>query len=431
MFLVVCIVVLLILITFLITLVYPFWEKKAPLKDDFVLSEIDDMEFSNPVERGAVLGAHWFGRVQRVDGSFVYIYDPDNSTEIVKYPYSIARHYGSVYPIIWAYQHTGDDRYLDIAEHAVEHVEDMIRKNGDRRYVLNGGRSRLFDNGLALIAYSYLYNATGDEEHLEILKGLANLCVDLLDDRGRFDYIYDPLLPDEFSENLMASGEALLGLALAYKFTEIERYLEGFELSASYHMEHLTSDRNKNMSTAYYSWMSSSFSEGYCLTGDHKYLDAAYSISEWLISRYYGQYFRIQGIPVSQAMAENPELIGSFRDLPSMNSCTYSEGLGDVLHAAIEANDTYQIARYRDVLMNASRFILNLMYDEDEAYNFTQPHLVLGGYRHDLFDKVNKDMQWQSRWIRIDYTQHAIGALFRIMRDISSEDLQNYYESLG
>ena len=56
-FLVVCIVILLILITFLITLVYPFWERKAPLKDDFVLSEIDEMEFSDPVERGAVLGS--------------------------------------------------------------------------------------------------------------------------------------------------------------------------------------------------------------------------------------------------------------------------------------------------------------------------------------------------------------------------------------
>lgn len=429
--LVVCVVIILILVTFMITLVYPFWERKAPLKVNFAMSEVEEMEFSHPVERGAVLGAHWFGRVQRVDGSFVYTYDPDNATEITKYPYSIARHCGSIYTLVWAYQHTGDERYLDSAEHAAEYISDMIREDGDRRYILNGGRSKLFDNALALIGFCYLYNATGKEEHLGNLKGFANLCLDLLDDKGRFDYIYDPLLPDEFSENLMASGEGLLGLALAYEFTGFEKYLEGFELSAEYHMEILTSENLKNMSTAYYSWMSSAFSKGYMLTGDRSYLDASYAISEWLVTRYFGAYFRVQGVPASQAMAEEPELLGSFRTFPSMNSCTYSEGLADVLHAAIEANDTYYINRYKDILLNASRFILNLMYDEDEAYNLTQPHLTLGGYRHDLFDRVNEDMQWQSRWIRIDYTQHAIGALFRIMRDIPAEEIQDYYGNLN
>jgi hypothetical protein len=430
-FIVVSVVLILILTTFLISLTYPFWEKKAPLKEDFKLSELEEMEFSDPIQQGAVYGAHWFGRVQRTDGSFVYIFDPDNGTEINNYQYSIARHCGAIYPLIWAYQYTDDENYLEVAEHAADYIADLLRSDGDRRYILNNGRSRLFDNALALIAFCYLYNATGDEEYLAEVEGLANLCVDSLDDRGAFDYIFDPLLPDDFSENLMASGEGLLGLALAYEFTGKEEYLEGFELSASYHIEHVTANFFSDMSTAYYSWMSSAFSKGYMLTGDHKYLDAAYSISEWLISRYFGSYFRTLGIPASQAMAEHPEMLGSFRTYPSMNSCTYTEGLGDVLEAAILANDTNYIVRYRDILLNSSRFILNLMYDEEEAYNMTHPHLILGGYRHDLFDRVNRDMEWQSRWIRIDYTQHAIGALFRILSNIPTEDIQQYYEQLN
>jgi hypothetical protein len=66
------------------------------------------------------------------------------------------------------------------------------------------------------------------------------------------------------------------------------------------------------------------------------------------------------------------------------------------------------------------------MYDEDEAFGFEQPQLVLGGYRHDLFDEVNADMGWQSRWIRIDYTQHAIGALFRMLNNIDSTEISQY-----
>jgi len=423
-------VLLLILVTFFISMIYPYWEKKAPLKDDFSLSEIFEMDFSDPVERGAIMGAHWFGRVQRTDGSFIYIFDPDNGTEIVKYQYSIARHCGAIYPLVWAYQYTGDERYLDVAKEAAGHLEDLLKRDGDRIYVLNNGRSRMFDNALALIAFAYLYNATGDDLYQEKLEGLANLCVDSLDDRGRFDYVFDPLLPNDFSENLMASGEALLGVALAYEFTHKDEYLQGLKKSLEYHIETLTSNKMKNMSTEYYSWMSSAFSKGYELTGNRSYLEASYQLSEWLISRYFGSYFTTQGKPESVVMEEHPELIGSFRTYPSMNSCTYSEGLGDVLHAAIIANDTSKIERYRNVLLNSSRFILNLMYDTDEVYNLTHPHLTIGGYRHDLFDRVNTDMEWQSRWIRIDYTQHAIGALFRLRENVPSDVINEYYASI-
>lgn len=427
--LVVFAVLLLVMLTFLVSMTYPFWERKAPLKGEMKLSELEEMDFSNPVERGALMGAHWFGRVQRTDGSFIYIFDPDNGTEVTRYRYSIARHCGSIYPLVWAYQYTHDERYLAVAEHAAEFLEDLMRKDGDRVYILNNGRSSLFDNALALIAFSYLYNATGDPEHLEDLRGLANLCMDLMDDRGRFDYIFDPLLPDDFSENLMASGEALLGLGLAAGFTGDAEYLEGFQRSLGYHVERLTSDGLGDMSTEYYSWMSSAFSKGYELTKNRSYLEASYSLTDWLISHYFGTFFTTQGRPAHLVMEEHPELIGSFRSFPSMNSCTYSEGLGDVMHAAMLANDTARSERYRDVLLNSSRFILNLMYDTDEAMNLSQPYLTVGGYRHDLFDRVNTDMEWQSRWIRIDYTQHAIGALFRIIRYLPSTIIAEYHGS--
>lgn len=425
--LVVLMVMLLVLVTFFFSMLYPLWDRRAPLKNDFKLSELEGMEFSNPIEKGAIMGAHWFGRVQRTDGSFIYIFDPDNGTEVTKYPYSIARHCGSIYPLVWAYQYTKDERYLDVALHAAENIRELMRNDGDRSYILNGGRSRLFDNALALIAFCYLYNSTGNTDHLEDLTGLANLCMDLLDEKGRFDYIFDPLLPDDFSENLMASGEALLGLGLAAEFTGSDRYLEGFERGLVYHIDRLTSNWMTNMSTEYYSWMSSAFSKGYELTGNRYYLEASYRLSDWLINRYYGAYFNAQGRPMEEVMREHPELIGSFRTFPSMNSCTYSEGLGDVLHAAIMANDTERIESYRSVLLNASMFIRNLMYDFEDVLNLSQPHLTIGGFRHDLDDRVNTEMQWQSRWIRIDYTQHAIGALFRMLRNIPPDMIAGHY----
>ncbi|MFO8051285.1 MAG: hypothetical protein R6V01_06260 [Thermoplasmatota archaeon] len=425
----VCIVLIIVLVTVLISVVYPYWGTKAPLKEEFHLLETEEMEFAHPVERGAVLGAHWFGRVQRTDGSFVYIFDPDNDTEIESYGYSLARHSASIYPLVWAFQHTGDERYLRAAEDAEGHIEPLIKERGSIHYILNGESSRLFDNALALIAYCYLYNATGEKRYLEHLEGLADLCLESLNDEGRFDYTYEWYLIRSFEENLMASGEGLLGLALSYRFTGEERYLEGFERAAEYHMDHLTYNNCRNMSTAYYSWMSSSFAEGYHLTGKEEYADACFQLSDWMIDNYYGRYFGYRGVYDQDLLEAHPELWGSFRSYPSMNSCTYSEGLGDVLGVAKAVNDTGRIGRYSDVLLNASRFILNLQYGEDEAYRFDSPHLVLGGFRHDLFDRVNEDMGWQSRWIRIDYTQHAIGALFRIMKNIPSEDISDHYRT--
>jgi hypothetical protein len=417
---------LLVVVTLLITIAYPFWESKAPLKEEFSLTEIEDMEFSNSIERSAVLGAHWFGRAQRTDGSFVYIYDPDNATEVTDYSYSIARHCGSVYTLVWAFETTGDERYLEAAEDALSYIQGDIRTDGEIRYIMNGGRSRLFDNALALIGYCYLYNATHDDDHLEQLRGFANLCLYLMDDEGRFDYILDPLLPDKFEEEVMASGEALLGLALSYKFTGERKYLDGFIKSADHHMEYLSANKLARMSTAYFSWMSSSFSEGYILTGDERYLNFSYDMADWMIRNHFGSYFKVGGVHNAEMMADESHLVGSFRTYPSMNSCTYSEGLGDVLHAAILAGDDERIERYTAVLLNASNFIRNLMYDEEESYDLANPHLVLGGYRHDLFDRVNRDSGWQSRWIRIDYTQHAIGALFRMLRYIPHEIISDH-----
>ncbi|MFW3145337.1 MAG: hypothetical protein ACMUIE_00815 [Thermoplasmatota archaeon] len=421
-----CVVVLIILMTLLISVVYPFWNKKAPLKDDFNLGEVEGMEFDNPIERGAVLGAHWFGRVQRTDGSYVYIFDPDNNTEITRYGYSLARHSASIYPLVWAYEHTGDERYLECAEDAAAHVEGLIRRNGDVQYILNGERSSLFDNALTLIGYCYLYDSTGDEDHLYRVRGLANLCLDSMDSEGRFDYTYEYVIGDSFDENMMASGEALLGLALACKVTGDEEYLEGYVKSAAYHMNFLTYGNCMNMSTAYYSWMSSAFSEGYHLTGEQKYADAAFDITEWMLKYHYGSYFGNPAYPDQEKLSEYPELWGSFRTFPSMNTCTYCEGMTDVLGVAMKLDDTDRIERYTDVLLNASGFICNLMYDTEEAYQFESPHLVLGGFRHDLFDRINDDMGWQSRWIRIDYTQHAIGALFRMLKIIPAEELNTH-----
>jgi hypothetical protein len=331
-----------------------------------------------------------------------------------------------VYTLVWAYDTTGDRRYLDAAEHALGYIQGDIRIDGDIRYIMNGGRSRLFDNALALIGYCYLYNATREDDHLEQLRGFANLCLDLMDEEGRFDYILDPLLPDSFDEELMASGEALLGLALSAKFTGEQKYLDGFIKSADHHMEYLSANGLARMSTAYFSWMSSSFSEGYILTGNERYLNFSYDMADWMIRNHFGSYFKIGGKYSAEMMENEPQLVGSFRTYPSMNSCTYSEGMGDVLHAAIIAGDEDRIDRYTSVLLNASNFIGNLMFDEEEAYELANPQLVLGGYRHDLFDRVNRDSGWQSRWIRIDYTQHAIGALFRMLRYIPPDIISDH-----
>jgi rhamnogalacturonyl hydrolase YesR len=425
--------VLIILILLLgATLVYFVWkqyqtEEDKPLLKNFFLSEVEEMEFTSPIEEGAVMGAHWFGRVQREDGKYVYIFDPDNNTEVKKYGYSLARHSASIYGLVWAYEYTGDERYLAAAELAAEYTFEDMKSEGDLKYIKSGSYSSLFDNALALIGVCYLYNATGSDKYKEVVEGLANVCIKSQDEEGRFDYKYDY---GKFEESHMASGEALLGLALAYRVTGEEKYRTGFQLGFDYHSQYYMYRDCRNMSTAVYSWMASAFSQGYFITGEDKYKEAAYALSDWIIEREFGRFFFDGwGEYNYEKMMRYPECIGSFKSFPSMNTCTYTEGMGDVLWIAKLAGDDDKVTKYKEVLLNASTFILELQYSMEEAKEFGSPNLTAGGYRHDLFDTVNKDMGWQSRWIRIDYTQHAMGGLFRMLWNIDRDEINQYYEA--
>jgi len=401
-------------------------EGKKPLVDTFELEDVLNRTYSSEVEMGAVMGAHWFGRVQRTDGSFIYIYDPDNGTEIDQV-YSLARHSASMYGLVWAYQYTKDRQYLEAAIRSSNYTERYVVSDDGVKYMNVDGHSSLFDNALALIGFSWMYNATGDSRYLELMKGLADMCVKSQNDKGQIDLYYGSRA---FSENPMASGEALLGLILAYRNTGIAKYLESFKLGAKYYADYYTVDGCRNMRTDVYSWFVSAFSLGYMTTKDPYYKNASYAMSDWIINTQFGLFFKTgNGTLDAAKMARYPQMLGSFRDFPSMNSCTYSEGLGDVYGMARQAGDAYYEARYKEVLLNASRFILNLQYGEAESKGFASSNLTIGGYRHDLFDTGDSGMGWQSRWIRIDYTQHAIGALFRILEEIPASDINAYYAS--
>lgn len=421
----VLVVILLLLIGTTAYLAYKFFEepKKEPLRREFKLEEVDSMTFTSDIEEGAILGAHWFGRAQRTDGSYVYIFDPDNDTEIEDHGYSLARHSASIYGLVWAYDQTGDERYLQAAELAADYTETYMKSDGDLRYIKKGSYSSLFDNALALIGYNYLYRATSSGDHLEKLTGLADVCVISMNDMGQFDYKYDY---GDFEESHMASGEALLGLALSYQSTGDQKYLDSYTTAFNYHANYYTYKNCRNMSTAVYSWMSSAFSEGYRITGEARFKEAAYKLSDWIITNEFGRFFKNQfGQYDYEEMKMYPECIGSFKSYPSMNTCTYTEGMGDVLGIAIMAGDTDRIEKYKAVLLNASTFVLELMYDVEDSNEFDSPNLTVGGYRHDLFDTSGKD--WQSRWIRIDYTQHAIGGLFRMLWHIPADEINEFY----
>lgn len=400
-------------------------EGEKPLVDSFELSDVIAQNFSTPVEKGAILGAHWLGRVQRTDGSFIYIFDPDNDTEIDQV-YSLARHSAAIYGLVWAYQYTMDPQYLEAGIRAGNYTERYIESDDGVKYMNVDGRSSLFDNALALIGFAWLYNATHSDRHHDLMTGLADMCVGSQNDKGQIDLYYGSRA---FSENPMASGEALLGLILTYRNTGVAKYLDAFKLGASYYADLYTRDNCANMRTDVYSWFSSAFALGYESTGDHTYKDACYSMTDWMINNQFGVFFKKgDGTFDSEKMGRYPEMVGSFRDFPSMNSCTYTEGMGDVYDMARRAGDASHVARYKDILLNASRFVLNLQYGEEESKAFASPNLTVGGFRHDLFDTGDSGMGWQSRWIRIDYTQHAIGGLFRILWSITSEDIDAYYK---
>jgi hypothetical protein len=101
---------------------------------------------------------------------------------------------------------------------------------------------------------------------------------------------------------------------------------------------------------------------------------------------------------------------------PTINTGVYLEGIGDALRIAESEEDAERIKNYKACLKSGIEWVLSLQFRKEKQLG--RPIRGYGGF-HRGFDVD------EAYFIRIDYTQHAISALLRVLREFSKEEIES------
>jgi hypothetical protein len=356
----------------------------------------------------AAMGARWLASVARDDGSFFYIYYPEDD-EYQGDDYNEVRHAGTTYSLFSAYAASDDDSVLEAAEGGARYIADNSVVAGDRgRAFVYQDRMKLGGQALALVALLERRRVLADTTYDDLIGDLARfmLSMELPDQAGRYHQSYDAAA-DELSlepDSDYYPGEALLALIrLAQQFPD-GPYLEHATRAARY----LIYERDGDIPAAGEipredHWLTMAIAELYRLDSRPEYRDVAYLQGESMVGNQHG--------------ADGPGLRIGGSDLQEPINYTSTATKGEALLAvwalAAFVGDADREARYATAARRNVQFQLRVQYTPEDTELFPRPEAVVGAWGKDAMDP----------WIRIDFVQHNVSALIGLWHLTSSGDL--------
>ena len=185
----------------------------------------------------------------------------------------------------------------------------------------------------------------------------------------------------------MLSDEAKL--KILYDHYKDQKYLEALEIGLEFYNPYYGKGY-----TAYTPWATEAMVYAYEWNNLSAYIDHCYSMADSCRNG--------QNIPERTV---NPSKVGGWGSDPAANGASRVEGVVDSYLLAKRTNNTEKITRYNSTMEYASWFLVNLQFDADEAGEFPNPGKVAGG----------TPLSYNEDNIRIDYVQHAVVVMVKIM----------------
>ncbi|MCF2141461.1 MAG: glycoside hydrolase family 127 protein [Candidatus Lokiarchaeota archaeon] len=354
------------------------------------------------VENAAEWASDWFIRIVRSDGSYRYIYYLDKDSYSSSYSY--LRHWGSVYSMIYYYQHNPYPELLKAVRKTIDwglKYFTTFENDSSIGYFFYQYSSSSGGPALALMALTQYRQLTGDPRYDTYISKLSNFLLWMQESNGKIRsmYIYNGIV-NGGEDNPFYPSESLLGLTLVYKLTGDNKYLTALQKAYVYYNNLDNFDYYASENTPFIPWSTSAFSELYQITGNYTYADFAFKmIDHRLKSQNIFEYYDKFG----------NNLLGCISRSVAVSSTL--EGLGDCYAAAKMANDTTRMANYEYRMRIGIEWVLSLQmrYDQCKAMNLTHPERAFGGFRHSFEYSDNMTM-------RNDYTQHTLSALTKYLR---------------
>lgn len=343
------------------------------------------------------LGGDWILSMQTASGQFRYWYHPLDDQFNSAGDDNFLRQAGTSFSLMLVYEMTGDLRYVESTRQSLRYLLGFKEQlDADRAYFFFDGTAKLGGISLPMLTMLKIRQLTGTTEYDETLKQLANMILFLQEkyQTGQYKSTYVYYGDYEYKkhsgwESKIYPGEALFALAQMYQAFGDGRYKHSMDWALPFY-----SHKKQWKSHAFLPWTISAFVSLYEQTGESKYADYVFLLSDYLLTQ--------------QNLDRNDEVYGSFHGFPTANTGSYMEGLGDAIHLAQLIGDSQRLKRYQEHAKMGYRWLFLLQYTDANVARLKRPDLAIGGFRTSLIEPQ----------LRIDNTQHAISAFTKGLRSI-------------
>ncbi|MBN1539614.1 MAG: hypothetical protein JW939_05670, partial [Candidatus Thermoplasmatota archaeon] len=297
----------------------------------------------------------------------------------------------TTYSLALIFKYTRDPDYYNgtvrTLNYLLSHHLHFEERDGiEMAYMEEKGVVKLGGAALAVLAIVEVEEVDPLARYERELYGLGEFMVEMQHEDGSFQCFYKQR-EDEHSDYY--PGEALLALARLYDRTGDHRYLRSLVKGLDLYNQYFG-----HQYTAYTPWATEAMVYAYSWTNDTSYLDHCYIMAENCRA---GQI--LPGPDVKETH------VGGWGSDPAANSASRVEGVVDSYLLARRTNDTERMERYGLTMEYCAFFLINLQYDDEEALEFPRPQKVKGG----------TPLSYNEDNIRIDYVQHAVVVMAKIM----------------
>ncbi|MCH8146542.1 MAG: AMMECR1 domain-containing protein [Planctomycetes bacterium] len=187
-------------------------------------------------------------------------------------------------------------------------------------------------------------------------------------------------------------GEALLAMAMHYRYQPSADILEAFDLAMDFYRQYFRNTRTP----AFVPWQVQAYALMARFAKRQDYVQYVFELTDWLAEK-----------QLTPSNCTWPEMWGGIAAYQAgragVATAGYLEGFADALSLARETGDEERSQRYEQVVRGASRFVMQLQVRPEEAYFVRSPRDAIGGVR--TTPALNL--------LRIDHVQHALVGLIK------------------
>ncbi len=342
-------------------------------------------------------GGDYLKRSVRPEGSFTYIYRPDED-EVPK-AYNILRHAGTVYSMLELYEVTGDPELLQSTKRAIDYLIKSIKPcqigSETLACVVEGSIVKLGGNALAVVALAKYIGITNEKDYMPMLLRLARWIQKSQRENGQF-FPHIQSYPGGEASDIVSQyypGEAILALMRIYELNGDESFLDSAERGAQY----LINVRDKNLADSELNhdhWLLYGLNELYRHKPKPLYLNHSMRIAKAMIQS-------------QNRDPQYPDWFGGYYRPPrSTPTAVRSEGLYAAYQLARDFGDPNEAQQILESLENGIRFQLQTQFRPESVLYLKKPQRALGGFHSSL---TNFE-------IRNDYVQHNISSILGLYR---------------